>query len=43
MKKVVTSILLALSILGGISTASSADDREQFGTRTAPQQRSSPN
>jgi hypothetical protein len=43
MKKVITCGLLALSILGGIASASNADPQERFGTRTAPQQASSPN
>jgi hypothetical protein len=43
MKKIATSALLALSILGAIASAASAAGGEEFGTRTAPQQQPSPN
>jgi hypothetical protein len=43
MKKIATSALLALSILGGIANAASAANGEEFGARTAPQQQPSPN
>lgn len=38
MKKIVISALLALSILGGLATAASAGEGEEFGTRTTPEQ-----
>jgi hypothetical protein len=43
MKTIVTSALLALSILGGIATVASAANGEAFGARTTPQQQPSPN
>ena len=43
MKKIATSALVALSILGGIATAASADSSEAFGARTSPLQQPSPN
>ena len=43
MKKIATSALLALSILGGIASAASAANCEEFGARTSSQQQPSPN
>jgi len=43
MKKIATSALLALSILGGIATVATAGQGEEFGTRTTAQQQPSPN
>jgi hypothetical protein len=43
MKKIATSALLALSILGGIASAASAANGEEFGARTSSQQQPSPN
>jgi hypothetical protein len=43
MKKIATSALLAMAILGGIASAASAANGEDFGSRTAPQQQPSPN
>jgi hypothetical protein len=43
MKKIATSALLALSILGGIGSAASAANGEEFGARTSSQQQPSPN
>jgi hypothetical protein len=42
MKKIVTSALLALSILGGLATVASAAEGDEFGTRTTPEQKPSP-
>ena len=38
MKTIVTSALLALSILGGVSTGAVGGIEEAFGTRTSPLQ-----
>jgi hypothetical protein len=43
MKRIVTSALLALSILGGIATGAVGGIEEAFGTRTSPLQGPSPN
>jgi hypothetical protein len=43
MKKIITSALLALSVLGGIATIANAGAGEEFGARTSPQQQPSPN
>ena len=43
MKKTLTSALLALSVLSGVTSIAYADKGEDFGTRTAPQQQPSPN
>ena len=43
MKKIATSALLALSILGGIATVASASSGDEFGARTAVGQQGSPN
>ena len=43
MRKTITSGLLALSVLSGLTSVAYADKGEDFGTRTAPQQQSSPN
>jgi hypothetical protein len=43
MKKIATSALLAMSILGGIATVATAGQGEEFGTRTTAQQQPSPN
>ncbi len=42
MKTIVVSALLALSIMGGIATAASAGEGDEFGTRTTPRQQPSP-
>ena len=42
MKKIATSALLALSILGGLTAVASAGEGDEFGTRTTPQQQPSP-
>ena len=43
MRNIVMRVLLALSVVRGIASKASADPSEPFGTRTAPEQRSSPN
>ena len=41
MKTMVASALLALPIMGGIATAASAGEGDEFGTRTPPRQQPS--
>jgi hypothetical protein len=43
MRKVLTSALVALSVLSGTATLASAADGEEFGAKTAPGQVPSPN
>jgi hypothetical protein len=43
MKKVITSALVALSVLSGTATLANAASGEEFGARTAAGQQGSPN
>ena len=43
MRKILTSALVALSVLGGIATVANASTGEEFGAKTAPGQVPSPN
>ena len=43
MSKIVTAVVLTLSILGGIANVANAANGEEFGTRTSPLQQPSPN
>jgi hypothetical protein len=43
MRKILTSALVALSVLGGVATVANASPGEEFGAKTAPGQVPSPN
>ena len=43
MSKIVTAVVIALSILGAVANIANAANGEEFGTKTSPLQQPSPN